>query len=286
MNKTDILDKIYSSENYKKRVYMKKILILLVLITTAMFAKIDIIVSIIPEKVFVEAIGGDKVDIEVMVPVGSSPHHYEPLASQMKNISKANLYLSIGLEFEAVWLDKFANQNKNMRIVNISKNIPKGNDPHIWVAPNNIKTIAKNILDTLIEIEPSNSKYFQSNFDRFISKVEDVDKSIKSILKDVPKGSSFMVFHPSLGHFALEYNLVQLAIEIDGKSPKPKEMIKLIKRAKKEKIKAIFTSPEFSTKIANQIAKELGIKVVKVSPLAIDWANNLKKIAKSIANKR
>ncbi len=73
----------------------------------------------------------------------------------MKNISKANLYLSIGLEFEDVWLDKFANQNKNMKIVDISKNISKGNDPHIWVSPNNIKIIAQNILDTLIEIEQS-----------------------------------------------------------------------------------------------------------------------------------
>jgi len=94
------------------------------------------------------------------------------------------------------------------------------------------------------------------------------------------------VFHPSWGHFASNYNLVQLAIEIDGKSPKPKEMIKLIKIAKKEQIKAIFTSPEFSTKIASQMAKELNIKVIKVSPLAINWKNNLKMIAKSIANKR
>ncbi len=262
---------------------MKKILISLALITTAIFSNTNIIVSIIPQRIFLKAIGGDKIVVEVMVPAGSSPHHYEPLASQMRNISKANLYLSIGLEFEDIWLDKFANQNKSMKIVDISKNISKGNDPHIWVSPNNIKTIAQNILDTLIEIDPSNSSYFKANFDRFIAKVENLDNNIKAILKDTPKSSSFMVFHPSWGHFASNYNLVQLAIEIDGKSPKPKEMIALIKKAKKERVKAIFTSPEFSDKIAKQIAKELNIKVVKVSPLAINWEKNLKIIASSIA---
>ncbi len=262
---------------------MKKILIFLAIISSILSANTDIIVSIIPQKVFVEAIGGDKVTVEVMVLAGNSPHHYEPKVSQMKNISKANLYLSIGLEFENVWLDKFSNQNKSMKIVDISKNISKGNDPHIWVSPNNIKIIAQNILDTLIEIDPKNSQYFKSNFDKFIAKVDKVDKKIRNILKDIPKGSSFMVFHPSWGHFATNYNLVQLPIEIDGKSPKPREMIKLIKLAKKERVKAIFTSPEFSTKVASQMAKELDIDVVKVSPLAIDWEKNLELIAKSIA---
>jgi len=262
---------------------MKKILISLVVITTVIFANTNIIVSIIPQKVFVEAIGGDKVDVKVMVLAGSSPHHYEPKPSQMIDISKANLYLSIGVEFENVWLDKFSNQNKNMKIVSISQNIQRGNDPHIWVSPNNIKILAQNILDTLIEIDPKNSQYFKSNFDKFIAKVNKVDKKIRDILKDTPKSSSFMVFHPSWGHFATNYNLVQLPIEIDGKSPKPREMIKLIKLAKRERVKAIFTSPEFSTKVASQMAKELDIEVVKVSPLAIDWEKNLELIAKSIA---
>lgn len=94
-----------------------------------------------------------------------------------------------------------------------------------------------------------------------------------------------MVFHPSWGYFAKAYNLQQIAVEVEGKEPKPKELIDLLKEAKEEKVKAIFTQPEFSDTTARVIAKELQIPVVKVSPLAADWSENLIKMAKSIAGK-
>ena len=94
-----------------------------------------------------------------------------------------------------------------------------------------------------------------------------------------------MVFHPSWGYFAQAYNLKQIAVEVEGKAPKPKELIHLLKEAKEEKVKAIFTQPEFSDTVAKIIAKELQIPVVKVSPLAANWSENLINIAKVIAGK-
>jgi zinc transport system substrate-binding protein len=94
-----------------------------------------------------------------------------------------------------------------------------------------------------------------------------------------------MVFHPSWGYFAREYYLTQIAVEVGGKSPKPKAMVKLIQNAQKEKVSAIFTKEEFSDASAKIIAKELNIPVIKVSPLAKDWSENLLKIANAIAGK-
>ena len=94
-----------------------------------------------------------------------------------------------------------------------------------------------------------------------------------------------MVFHPSWGYFAHAYGLTQMAVEIEGKSPKPKELIGLINEAKEEKIKAIFTQPEFSDSMAKVMASELHIDVIKVSPLAENWSENLLKIAHAIAGK-
>jgi len=129
--------------------------ILVLLITTYSFAKLDVVVSIQPQLEFVKKIGGDKVETTLMVLPGKSPHTYEPKPSQMKAISHAKLYLSIGVKFENVWLDRFKDQNPNLEVFDISKDINKtamvesvhhykeeSLDPHIWVNPINVKTIA------------------------------------------------------------------------------------------------------------------------------------------------
>ena len=102
---------------------MKIIIAALVMISSFTYAKTNIVVSILPQKTFVEKIGGSKVIVNAMVKPGSDPHTYEPKASQMKNISKADIYFPIGIEFEKVWLEKFKNQNKNMKIIEMTKGI-------------------------------------------------------------------------------------------------------------------------------------------------------------------
>jgi len=279
---------------------MMQKLLFLILFSTLTFAKMNIIVSILPEKIFVDKIGGDKVNTSVMVQAGASPHTYEPKPSQMLEITKAKLYLSIGVEFEKVWLDKFKNQNKHLIISDISRDINKSpmqsnehhekdvksKDPHIWVDPIKVQQIAQNICETLINIDANNRDYYKANLTAYLKELDTLDKDIKTILKDTPKGSTFMVFHPAWGYFSKRYELKQLPVEVEGKSPKMKALFKIIKKAKKEKVQAIFTQPEFSDKSAQLIAKTLHIQVIKASPLAPNWAENLKNLAKAIAIKK
>ena len=279
---------------------MKKTLFLILLFNTFILAKMNVVVSILPEQTFINAIGGDKVSVSVMVLPGNSPHTYEPKPLQMKNLTKSILYFSIGVEFEKVWLPKFKSLNSNMQIIDVSDGIVKlqmsslhhhesltkkeeGKDPHIWTSPKNVKNIAKNILNALIKADTKNEVYYQKNYELFLRQIDDTDKKIKNILSTVPQKTKFMVFHPSWGYFAHEYGLEQLPVEIEGKSPKPKALIQLIQKAKEEKVSAIFTQPEFSDAVAKVMAKELHIEVIKVSPLAKNWSKNLIKIANAIA---
>ncbi|MCK9161520.1 MAG: zinc ABC transporter substrate-binding protein [Arcobacteraceae bacterium] len=289
--------------------FIKIVVFGFVLFATSLQAKVNTIVSIVPQKSFVEAIGGDLVNVSVMVLPGSSPHSYEPKPSQMKELNSAEIYFAMGVEFENVWLNKFKNQNKNLKIIDTTKGIEKidmiehhhhdeehkdhhhdhddededGKDPHIWTSLENIKQIAKNIVDALIEADQVNQAKYQANYEVFIQKVISVDKEIRDILQNTPKNSKFMVFHPAFGYFAKEYGLVQIAVEVEGKEPKPSSLAKLIDEAKEQNIRAIFTQPEFSDKSANIIAKELKIDVIKVSPLNPKWDENLINLAKSIA---
>jgi len=159
-------------------------------------------------------------------------------------------------------------------------------DPHTWTSPSNVKIMAKNILDALVSIDAANTAYYQTNYEKFLAEITHTDKTIKEILNTLPQGSKFMVFHPSWGYFAKAYGLIQLTIEIEGKDPKPKALQKIISQAQKEGIKAIFTQQEFSDKSARVIARELGINVIKETPLAKDWSANLIKKANAIANSR
>ncbi len=275
-----------------------KVFLLCLSLSSVLFAKVNAVVTILPEQIFVQAIGGDKVSVSLMVKPGNSPHTYEPKPSQMRDIAVADIYFALGVEFENVWLDKFKSQNKKMKVVDISKDIKRlpiqqhhhdyhkhttKLDTHIWTSPQNVKTIIKNIYDELVAIDPTNRSYYEANYHSYSKKIEKTDKQIKDILKKIPKNSRFIVFHPAWGYFAKQYSLIQVPIEVEGKNPKPKAVLNLIKEAKKQKTKAIFTAPEFSAKIAAQIAKQLDIPVIPISPLNPKWSQNLIKFATAIA---
>ena len=290
---------------------IKKLLVTTIFTATSfLYANVNAVVSVLPQKTFVEAIGADKVNVALMVKPGSSPHSYEPKPSQMKDISNADIYFSIDVEFEKVWLPKFASQNKKMQIVNLANGIEKmpmsehhhgeeehkedkdehdheheSLDPHIWTSTANVKIIAKNIFNALVKLDSENETYYKNNYEKFIEHINQTDLTIKKILIDTASGTKFMVFHPAWGYFARDYGLTQVAIEAGGKNPKPKQVTYLIDEAKEEKVKAVFTAPEFSDKVAKQIAQEVGVPVIKVSPLNPKWSENLIQLANAIANK-
>lgn len=285
-----------------------KNIILLILFTITLYSY-EVTVSITPQKYFVEQIAKNKVNVNVMVKPGFSPAIYSPKTSQMRDLSKSKIYFSIDVPFEHSWLEKFKNSNKNMIIVDTSKNIKKltmlehkhhedeheeegheeeqeeihenSLDPHIWLDPNLVKIQAKNILDALVLIDQKNKNFYFKNYELFITKLDNLNKTIKNILKD-EKDSSFMVFHPTFNYFAKAYNLKQITVEKEGKEPKVKELIELIKDAKKHNIKVVFVSPQFSQNSAKRIAKSINANVISIDSLSYDYESNLIHIAKEI----
>ena len=91
-----------------------------------------------------------------------------------------------------------------------------------------------------------------------------------------------MVFHPSWGYFAHSYGLEQIAVEVEGKSPKPTHLKELIDLAADLHISVIFAQPQFSQKSADMIAREIGGEVILIDPLAEDWFANMTQVADSL----
>jgi len=245
--------------------------------------KIRIMVSILPQAYFVKRIGGDKVEVTVMVPPGANPATYEPTASQMKALVQAKMYVRIRVPFEYAWMDRIAAANRHMLIVDSTKGIKRIEDnPHIWLSPRLVKIQAENIYQGLAQVDPANKDFYAQNKEEFLRELDILDREIAETLTGV-RGRKFMVFHPSWTYFARDYGLEQIPIEIEGKEPSAAELARLIEMAKTNGIKVIFVQPQFSSKSAEAIAQQIGGKVVSIDPLAGDWANNLRNVAQTFA---
>jgi zinc transport system substrate-binding protein len=154
-----------------------------------------------------------------------------------------------------------------------------GLDPHIWLSPPLVKVQARTILAALQEADPVHRSVYEANFMAFTAQIDQLDADLKKTFTG-KTGLQFMVFHPAWGYFAHAYGLKQVPIEIEGKEPKPAQLEELIQHARKNDIKVVFVQPQFSTKSAELIAREIGGQVVFADPLAADWMANLREVAR------
>jgi zinc transport system substrate-binding protein len=259
-------------------------------------------VSIVPQKYFVEKIGGPLVDVSVMVVPGESPATYEPKPGQMVKLSRAELYFAIGVPFESVWLEKIAGANPEMKIVDTQRfigqrpvkrhhhgeqRIPQHNahgilDPHIWLSPPLVMLLARNILTALQEVDPVHREEYASNYKAFITQLVDLDEEIRELFHGIGERNQFMVYHPAWGYFADAYGLEQVPVELEGKEPKPAQVAQLIDTARARGIHVLFVQPQFSSRSARTIADAIDGTVVTADPLAADWDENLLRVARAI----
>jgi len=246
--------------------------------------RMQIAVSILPQKEFVDSIGKDKVSVTVMIPPGASPATYEPSPGQLKDISRAKLYVRIGhIPFEKTWMERIASANRDMLVVDSSKGIDiVGNDPHIWLSPALVKIQVKQIRDALIEVDPDNREYYIRNTDEYIRKLDDLDSDIRNNLSGI-KNRKFMVFHPAWGYFARDYQLEQIPIEIEGKEPSASDLAGLVDTAKANNITVIFAEPQFNSESARVIAGEIGGTVAIIDPLAENYIANMYHVSETLA---
>jgi zinc transport system substrate-binding protein len=262
--------------------------------------KTMVAVTILPQAGFIEAIGGDKVEVVVMVPPGASPHTYEVTPDQMTQLSKAKMYAKVGspVEFELAWMDKLIAVNKSMPVVDCSTGIKlmemveenhdheheaegdhkhEGLDPHIWLSVKNAEIMVQNICDGLVQVDAANKAYYEANCAAYLEQLTELDNELADDLSGV-ENRSFLVFHPAFGYFARDHDLKQIAVEQEGKEPDADYIVRLIEEAKEHNIRVVFVSPQYSTTSAEAIAREIGGQVVVINPLAKDFIGNMRAI--------
>ncbi len=257
-------------------------------------------VSILPQKYFVEQIAGNLLQVNVLVPPGSSPHNYEVLPSQMKDLARSKVWFKVGLlTLEDALKDKLANINKNLAIVNCSEGIrtiagseheDEGHehaaneafDPHIWMSPAEVKIMARNTWNALKTGFPQHSSTFDANYARFIEQIDSLSTKIEQKLSPV-KNRNILIFHPALAYYARQFKFEQIPLELDGKEPSPKHMKDIVDLAHQQNIHVIFIQKEFDPAFAQQLSREIDGKTVIVDPLDYNWEKQMLDITEKIA---
>lgn len=214
--------------------------------------------------------------VEVVCSANVNPHTFDISPSQLQKLSYAKIFFHTKFPYELKIVNTLTKVKSNVVCLDVTNNVQwrtghvhsehegrhshehaDDKDLHCWLSPENLKVISSNIYATLVKYNPAGEKAYQSNYEKWLNDLEEMDKKIKQILLPF-KGKSFFVYHPAFGYFAEYYGMNEVCIEMEGKSPSPKRMQLLFAQMQKEGTKVIFIQPQFDSKPAEIIAKTIG----------------------------
>lgn len=248
-------------------------------------------VSIEPLRWAAERLAGDKMEVHSLLGRGGNPENYEPAFSHLTSLEHSRVYMTVGnLGFEDAIRRRVEANNPDLRIVCTSDSIElihathgsqdHGADPHVWSSAANMRVMARNMLHVLCEIDPKNADTYQRNYERLAAHIDSVNAVCDSILAPM-RGSTFVVWHPSLSYFARDYGLTQLSVGAEGKEHSVGETKELLDRVKETGAQVFLIQKDFDPSQARTLAREL--RTIVIDPMNYEWDTEMLHTARSIA---
>ena len=263
-------------------VQLKKIFIILLIFVVLVAAfsgcsapqvsqKLKVGVTIYPFFDAVKSIGGDLVDVVLIVPVGSSPHDYTVTPNDIKNLEDAKVIFENGFGLEA-FLTPILN-SVNTEVVNVSEGLSDvvakhDGNPHLWLNPQYFVLQSAVIKDTLCKLDPQNATLYEKNYESYqnaiLLKAEALRKEVSQL-----ENRNLITFHDAFPYFAEYFGLNILAsVETDpNRLPTPKDILDIESLIKKYHIGVVFKEPQLSPDIYKSIVEDTGVTVVSLDPL-------------------
>lgn len=243
---------------------------------------LQVVTTVSPITSLAENIGGQKIQLEGIIPEGTNSHTYEPAPSIAKTLSAADIIILNGLFLEQPSLEmaKEAKQ-RDAVILQLGNNaiskaewiydfsFPKSNghpNPHLWTDPLLALKYAELILEAFVLHDPDNADYYRNNFNLLESRIELFHNAVLQAINTIPKNNrKLLTYHDSFPYFSTRYGFTVIgAVQpSDFREPSAREVVNLINQIKLHQVPAIFGSEVFPSDIMEQIAKESGAVFVK-----------------------
>lgn len=242
--------------------------------------KLKVVTSFYPLYEVAHQIGGDRIELKNLVPAGAEPHDYEPSPGDIAGLYDADLVIYNGAGLEP-WADKLAPElaQKNVQTLNQSQykspaapmTDEEGNvvaDPHFWLDPQNYMNDVRFISEKLIQLDPKNQSFYEQNTQKFMEQLQALDQQFQNGLKNC-KSRTIVTSHDAFSYFSRRYNLE--VISIAGLSPDAEPsaqwLADLTKILQEKQIHYIFLEALVSPKVAQSLAREVGVQTLPLNPL-------------------
>jgi ABC-type Zn uptake system ZnuABC Zn-binding protein ZnuA len=258
------------------------VLLMLLLAATA-DASVRVVTTLADLADFTRQIGGDRVKVDFIVRGDQNPHFVEVKPSYMMKLKSADLLLMIGMELE-MWAPQLVDgsRNTNLAVVDLSKGIEKlevparvdasqgdvhrfGN-PHYWLDPRNVRTMAEEIVAALARTSPGDEQFFRANAEVYLKKLDGKIAEWEEVMKPF-RGNTIITFHKSWSYFTNWLGLT-VADQVEPKpgiAPSPGHTAELINLVRQGKIRAIVVEPFYDASAAEQIARSSDAKVLRLA---------------------
>ena len=267
-------------------------LISMVILVTAMIAvngaraQIQVVTTLQDLRSITESIGGELVEVFAIATGYQDPHFVDPKPSYILKLSKADMFVTVGLDLESGWVPPLLESSRNAEIlrgavgyVDASENVPllevptsisrEGGDihifgnPHYWLDPVRGKIIAENICRGLIRVDPEHEKIYRQNLKIFR---EEIDRKLTEwVRRMLPfKGTKVVAYHNAWPYFEQRFGfqVVEFLEPKPGIPPTASQLAKVIETMKREGLKIIISSPYFRPQSADLVAKNVGGGIV------------------------
>ncbi len=256
-------------------------------------SELVILTSFYPIYEFTKQVGGDNINVSLLVPKGVEPHDWEPTIKDVQKIESASAVIINGAGFEN-WIDNISEINSKVKIIDTSHGIEliqsrddeSSIDPHFWLNPVMAQIQVQNIADALSEIDSQNESAYRENSNQFKEELSLLDQRISNELSNCKR--DFLAFHNAFSYFANQYGLTQhTVVDTSGphSEPNPKTLENIVKLANKFEITIIFSEEGVDERTSQVLAKEIGINVLTLSPIEIaDDESYIKKMQDNLEN--
>lgn len=261
--------------------------------------KLKVYTTIYPFQYFTERIGGEYTLVENIVPPGTDAHTVEIKMKEMMQIAEGDafIYSGIGLEpFASAVIDAVKDEKvqvvkatENVDFIDAKEDLHTGEedvarneqnnevkedgqdehggetdvDPHVWLDPSRSITIAENIKNALVQLDPESKDAFEKNFSVLKKDLEALDTDFKEMAANA-RNKTFIVSHSAYGYWEDTYGLKQIGISglSPTDEPSQSELVEIIDLVKENELKHIFFEPNLTNKVAEMVQNETGTETL------------------------